>query len=256
MNHFPFLIEREILRRKITLFNSNWILGRVACLGLELFNRSFSGNIYKLINTQKGRVDCLSDYAYGKEKKPYSRDIFDYLKRHDIASLIVQQQIFSLPNKSPKYILMDSYSELTDQKFISIEDRYAFCCNYSDLNFDKKAKMLFRCEGLLSIAELERHYTIFFDMLINTYGNVPIIFIHFPSELESREKFKNRADRILVAISKVQKKYNRFHQVIVSPSTALLVDEGGDSDFPYHYNESVYADMEKQINKIICLYDK
>lgn len=256
MHHLPFLVEREILRKKVTLLCSDWVLGRVSCLGLELFDRAFSSNKFKLINTQKGRVDCVSGYVSGREARPKSKDIFRHLRRHDIASLVVQQQIFSLPSKRPKFILIDSYSELTDQKFSSIKNRYSFCCNYSDLDTNKEFKSLFTCEGLLSLNSLGEYYDIFFKMLTSMYGNVPIIFIHFPSGLESRKDFINRADRILVEIRKIQKKYNKIHQISINSSIELSPDGVVDDDFPYHYHEGVYVEMARQLKLITSLYEK
>lgn len=248
MQQLPFLTERETLRKQIILLGSSWVMGRVACLGIDVLKRSCYGRNLKLVNTQKGRVDFLLDRLHSQEKKLNSRDVFQYLSRRDIASLIVQQQIFSLPRKKPKFVLMDSFAELTDQRFQSISNKQTFCCNYSDLDISPEFESLFTCKGLLPLNLIGEYYDVFFKTLIKKYGDTPIIFLHFPSNLESRKKFKVRADKIFDEVKAMSKKHQHVHQIFLDTSVKV---EGQGDNFPYHFNEDVYLDMAKQLDLII-----
>src|SRR6266702_6650977 len=110
-----------------------WILGRHACLGLDVLN--LMGNIPPVYNIQKGRVDYLLDILDNPQKRARSMKVEPFMERKDIVPLITQEEHFlSRPSRPPSLVYMDSYSELTDQLFVHKKDRWRFCCNYTDLS--------------------------------------------------------------------------------------------------------------------------
>lgn len=58
------------------------------------------------------------------------------IKRKDIRYIVLKSLIYWFPNRSPKIIILDNYSELTDQEFII--NKTKFYCGYSDIENPRK----------------------------------------------------------------------------------------------------------------------
>ena len=122
------IYEKFLFRRNVKY------LGRTACLGNFVLDR-YCNNDKKVVyyNQQKVRVDLFMQYVSGA-LRPETKKIEKFLNRKDIIGLIAQQE--NLPwigIKKCRALIMDSFAELTDQKFVYKEDGYAFCCHYSDI---------------------------------------------------------------------------------------------------------------------------
>ena len=88
------------------------------------------------------------------------------------------------------------------QRFFNHEKKWSFYANYSDINHSLEFKSKFKAKGLLDQNSLIDQYHKFFNYFRNNYGNVPIIFMHFPVKLDNREKFKLRHQKIKEAIDR------------------------------------------------------
>jgi hypothetical protein len=232
-------------------FNSkNWILGRHACLGLDVLN--LMGHIPPVFNIQKGRVDYLLDVLDNPDKRARSLQVEPFMDRKDIVPLITQEEYFLLrPANAPTLVYMDSYSELTDQLFVHKKNQWRFCCNYTDLTHSNKFSQRFEAVGLLPLEELEENYHRFFRYIRNTYDGVPILFLHFPIKLDSREKFKLRHERILALITKLAEEYAPFYSIAIDESIVGWPAEKipGLENFPYHYNQATYDAFADEVRK-------
>ena len=223
-----------------------WILSRTACLGndsLALIN----SKKYKILNFQKLRVDSFSKNIQGKYNKINFFPI-DFIQRDDIKYLFIQQKLlFPYSLFSPSYFVMDSYSELTDQKFFSQKNKNDFFnLNYSDINDNILESYV--CDGLLPINELQNYYETFFNLLKKKYPNIKIIFIYFPDLFETRNKFKERHKAIRDSIFNYTKSDTDIF-VIELPVDKVIKDPN--DDFPYHYSKETYSYVSSILNQII-----
>ena len=228
--------------------NANWVLGRVACMGQDTFKLL---NIdVPIQNIQKGRVDYLNDLIAQTKFKARTNQIIPHIIREDIKGLVLQQQVnFVFKRKPPIALYMDSYSELTDQRFYYKKDKWSFCANYSDINHSLKFKNTFDARGLLSVDELYDNYQVFFKNVRVNYGLVPIFFLHFPVKLDKREKFQTRYSKIKEAIDKVKTEFEPFYSIEADENIVEWPEERlpGLENFPYHYNKSTYKNLADKI---------
>lgn len=203
-----------------------------------------------LLNIQKGRVDYLLNVTDNRTLRARASKAAPFMARKFITPFIAQQESLNwLMPKAPKMIFMDSYAELTDQLFVHRKKRWCFCCNYSDIRHDDRFKEQFEAVGLLSLDQLLLSYRKFFTFVRNIYGNVPIVFMHFPTKLDQREKFHKRHEAILGAIKQLVSEFQPFHSLTADPSTVKCPEECPSEleDFPYHFHECVFKEFATQI---------
>ena len=236
-----------LLKRKLHIEKGTWIMGRVACMGQDVLKLLEIDST--LVNVQKGRIDYLDNIWKLKTNKVSSNKVIPFIKRDDIKLLIFQQQIlYKFRKKKPLMLYMDSYSELTDQKFFNKKDKWSFFANYSDLNHTTKFKDYFDSKGLIDTNILQDKYMSFFKDFRKFYGDVPIVFLHFPVDLDNREKFKIRYSEIKDAINKVKLEFENFYSFEVNENIVDWPQPKSKDNFPYHYNKETYIDFAKQIN--------
>ena len=238
------------IRNIILVKKGNWIMGRVACLGQDVYKLTNSS--IPLINYQKARVDYINDISNDSNSKVKTIKVNQFIKRKDIRNLILQQEIFDFFQKPPKALYMDSYSELTDQRFEEKIKKWAFNANFSDINHNKDFNGKFKSLGLLSESDLLDSYNSFFKTFRRKYGSVPIIFIHFPVKLDVREKFKLRYIEIKNAIDILKNEFQPFYSLEVDEYVVDWPEEYSSENekFPYHYNKKTYEYLSNEINKL------
>jgi hypothetical protein len=249
----PILFFKK-LKNKFQINREDYILARVACMGKDIIDLLYLD--LKVINIQKGRVDLLYNFIRNKELKPKISYLTKFIFRDDIITLIEEQLLFTWEKKmrAPKYIFIDSYSELTDQLFIHNTEKWMFCSNYSDINHSKDFNDRFKTHGLLEINELKEKYQFYFSELRLKFPNSPIFFLHFPTTLDRREKFKERYRVIKKSIEDIKVKYEPFYSISVDENIVDWPEVNADENlynFPYHFNQSTYRTFATQIKKII-----
>jgi len=245
---FPSLVVR--IQRKLITHKRGWIMGRMACMGkdvLKLLNINAP-----LVNVQKGRVDYLNSIFKDPKLKTRAKRVCPHIKRNDIKELIIQQKIlWEGSSKAPLAFFMDSFSELTDQRFYHKKQGWSFSANYSDIEHSANFMNTFESKGLLSVDDLIDSYRVFFDSIRQMYGQIPIIFMHFPVKLDERKKFKSRYKRIKEAIDQVKMEFQPFYSFEVNEEIVDWPKESSPElkSFPYHYNRETYQNLAKQIVK-------
>ncbi len=211
----------------ISILGKNVFPARVACLGKDVFQNS------ALLNKQKLRLDVyLRQLKSGRA--PIYNKISPYILRHDILPLIVQQCVepWSIKLiKRSRFFVIDSYSELTDQEFRHRQDGWSFCANYSDINYDTDFNTHYECLGLLPNDRIQGNYAEFFKWLRSINPKISIVFINFPTNLDSREKFRERGEIIYHAIESL--KLENIYNLKVNES---LVTSDASDKFPYHFS--------------------
>jgi hypothetical protein len=242
----PILISKRIFILNF-LKNKKFILSRTACLGNDSINIAFSN--YTVINYQKLRIDYLYNILNNNESIKFSSLVNKYIERTDIYELYIQQFLHKwvFKKNKPFCIIFDSYSELTDQKFIyKLDNKKFFFSNYSDLNHDFEND--YNCIGLINTNELYNYYLDVFTKLSLYYAQAPIVFIIFPKKLDTRIKFKERHNEIKNAIYLV-KKHIKDLSIIDIPEN--LVNHNEKDNFPYHFSSETYTYVSDKLKEII-----
>lgn len=227
------------IAKKLRYLNKEKVNGRVACLGRDIFDLTYQTEPKPvLINQQKARIDLLMDWLNGAPK-PRSKLIKPHLLRRDIISMIDQQELLPWNAESKiKYFLIDSFSELTDQKFTHKSEGWSFCVNYSDINHSSEFRNEFDCHGLLPLNQLCNSYERFFDWVEANYPQKFIFFIHFPTKLDDRHVYKERGEYIFETIAELCKQRPYVKNIYLDDESVF---ENEFDEYPYHYAKETYV---------------
>jgi hypothetical protein len=142
-----------------------------------------------------------------------------------------------------QYLLMDSFSELTDQLFVHKKEGWAFCSHYQDIEHSPEFQDEFECRGLLQLGHLEQAYIAFFNWFAEEYPDTPVIFLQFPASLDQREEFKKRADEIKRVIKIIAENHTFIR--VLEAGVSEVVPADGDS-FPYHFGYTTKMSFVKK----------
>lgn len=237
-------------------WHGKWILGRHACLGRDIYQLLDCS--LPIFNVQKGRVDQILSVFRDNPNTSNTAMFECHLRREDILPLIRQQEyIKNLPLHPPKLVYMDSFSELVDQKFTHRDENWAVCCCYDDVNHSHDFLKKFENKGLLGTKDLLFYYRSFFRELVIKYGEVPIFFIHFPTALETREKFTRRANAIRSAIEQLRHEFNNLYSFNLDEYEVQHAPiEPGIQTFPYHYDAGTYEAFATLLNSALHEIEK
>lgn len=222
------------------------VFGRSACVGQDVFQLKTAGK-YRLINLQKARLDLLMNWIEGAPR-PKASIVDSYMPRRIVFPMIEQQERlewFSSQRK-PQFIMMDAYSEMTDQEFTHREEGWSFCCHYTDLDPSVDFERRFEKRGLLPLEELENTYRRFFNWVEREFPLIKVIFVHYSTRFDSRELFQGRANEILRVMKKLQSLKPYIHNLWLDDH--LYHQQEGDS-FPYHYSKDTYQSLVDIWNK-------
>lgn len=238
-------IGRNISRLK---FRGDWVFSRTACLGNDAYRGSQSGEI-KRWNIQKGRMDILVRQLKGisRETTPPPRVLFSQEENWKISCQVSSNYWNHF--QPPKFILIDSFSELTDQMFVykGIE----FLSHYNDLNWMQQESKDIESLGLLPLDKIHDHYLEFVQATQSRWGDIPCYFINFPSKFDQREELKIRAELISDAIGNIEKKHRRV-KVITIPNDEVQLNDAElakEIPFPYHFAQSTLNFVSEQIDE-------
>lgn len=251
LRFFVVFYRATIRRINKKLIGGDKIVSRTACLGDDIINRLY-GNTIENINFPKNRVDLLNSETNNKISL---MSLYKMFNRYDILSnsIYMQNKIFYDKDIKPKAIIFDSFSELTDQKFTHKTKTFSFYCNFSDLNSDSKCfKQNIIIEGLLNMEDMEKYYQLAFQKCIDTWGNVPIIFIHFPTKLDKREQFVKRGHYIKKTVEKLSYQFKNLYSISIDDSVVNFANIGDDEyrKLPYHYNDQTYIEFVMKIKQL------
>ncbi len=245
-DQFKTFTKRKELKNKI-------ILARIACLGQFTLQNICIDNA-KLVNHQKNRVD----YALELHKDIAVKINFDEVKKYiptenqvrydGISSLFEQeeQDIFDYANKNVCMLIMDSFSELTDKQFLSIRNKSRFLAHWKDINHTKEFAELYRHDGLIPVDKLYEAYDKFFALFNRIYGQIPIVFLNFPTDLDQREEYKKRGEVIAEVIDTLAA--NKYPNII--PIKADVVEPDPEDEAVYHFSENTYRFLAKKLGKL------
>ena len=228
------------------------ILSRTSHFGDFVLNK-LETETFAVKNHHKSRIDYILECSKNENYTVKANFLKPYTIRDDIQALMEQSQNNFFGYYNVKAIIMDSFSELADKLFIS-KDGWAFCSDYTDVDHSGDFDDNFRCEDLLPFNQLKAYYIDFFNKLKETYGEIPVIFLHFPAKFDNREEYRQRAMFINDIISELAGKYSNLHSINVDDE--LIVKNELD-DFPYHFsNETIEAFLNKILELNIDMLKK
>lgn len=156
--------------------------------------------------------------------------------------------------RPPEFIFMDSFSELTDQYFTfdyaSTDDR-GFYANYSDVARQRLQSGDVTSHGLLATKDLEHVYFQLFNAFHALWPDTPIIFVHFPMDLEMRGEFLQRGRVIHSAVNRIAKFDPLVTSVVLTNWIARRPENipEGLEKFPYHFDQKTYEILTKEVDK-------
>lgn len=239
LKRYLYNLKYQFIRR------DNIVFCRVACLGKDIVKLHFGRDV-KLINHQKLRIDVFVNSFITKQNPLLnSRTIEKHMFRKDIYPLIENQEKLNWDNYffSSRYVVIDSYSELTDQLFKSKKHNFVFCSNYSDINHTDAFYQDFECQGLLNTEDIFKYYVIFMDFFRKKYPKKIIVLIFFPVLFDTREKFLSRGKEILCVFKRLEKMYNFVKLLELDDS---VIRQSDDDDFPYHMSSGTVKAFERK----------
>lgn len=219
-----------------------YFLNRTACLGGEICNLKFGDN-HNFNNQQQVRVDMFMDIMDGLEQKPNLNEIINNLcegsDRQGIHAQSVELRWLNV--KKPDLLFMDNYSELVDKK-ITHKDGWSFSGQYSEFKKQSFEDGTLTDNGLLQADEIYNQYDRFFTF-IKAKWNIPIIYTHFTTKFDDREKYKLQGEAIIKIMELISKKYN-----IQNIQADLDEQELRHDSIVYHFSQKTVKHMADKIN--------
>lgn len=233
----------QMPRNPFSRLNEPWIFSRTACLGNEVFSQL--GSKVMRFNIQKGRIDLINSKLLGDfSLSPKSRTSFFVDK--EIAKIVEQQRGLDwLEFRPPKLILVDSFSDLTDQEFQWRKANH-FYANFGDVKKELVNQKLINL-GLIEEEKLFSLYEEFISQVNQKWGIVPILYLHYPTYKETRKLYLDRSRKLREVTFCLASQNPNFH---VLDCERQFVDFEEDS-FPYHYHSSVYTTFVKSIKSLL-----
>ncbi len=225
------------------------ILSRTACLTnstLEILDTSD----YRVRNHQACRVDYLLNKKIVPNSSIKLQEVLKYIENRSIHHVFKQQKCDFFSYKDVSLIFLDSFSDLTNQLFVSNKGNN-FSSLYRWINHEGDFDSLYKSLGLLELEEIFSCYDNFFSLLIENYGEIPIIFINFPSVFDSREKYQERSHKIKTVINELSIKYRNLVPIELEFATKNKED-----DYPYHFSEETFAMLASKLSSLGILYFK
>jgi hypothetical protein len=247
-------VRRWVRRVSRRVYPPTYVLGRVACLGQDVFNllpACLSGREQMLptrrcalMNMQKVRCDALLEWAHANDHrtlKTRAAAVIPHLERKDVAWLIEQQERMIWFDSLPyAYAVMDSFAELTDQRFRHRREGWTFSCHFTDLKPTPEFTAEFECLGLLPVEWMRGVYGAFFEWFARVHPDKPLFFLHFPAVHDNRAMFKQRAAAILEAVTALQRELRADYLYSLALPDEQVVKAPGD-DFAYHFGPETFA---------------
>ena len=248
----------EHMRPKFFYPGESWVFCRTACLGSDVLKLAFptitSGQRFHL---QKVRIDSLLGHLlFTRELKPtrVSLKVRKWFLRDDVWGLADQQNSRLVARNSPPlFCLMDSYSELTDQKFAIGNSSNFFYSNYSDVSQEALRSGRLRAEGLLDLTDVAQYFEDFITAIGRQWGSIPIVLMTYPPDLESRDHFLVRSARIEELFRYLERKHENIFLVErpVAPIEADPMELAEGRVFPYHYALAVKEELARNLRRVL-----
>jgi len=228
--------------------NGRWILSRSACLGNDSLELILPINrlLIPRINLQKNRVDHLNFQLNGgktlgaRDGEILEKGIFKIVKK--------QREIGLFKYAKPLFVFIDTYSELTDQKFMTSDGRIFFA-NYTDVNQEMINTTQISCKGRIPHGEIFDNYMNLCNKLRIRWPDVKIIFLTYPKFYESRSVYLDQSLAIEKALDVLA---TSLHDIkIINVPLVIVEKEMNKDNFPYHFGNLAKEFIANEIIKYV-----
>jgi hypothetical protein len=233
---------------------SPWILTRTACLGNDVASIAFPQT--PVLRFQKTRIDQLEEILNSGERRPFGIIPFRLkrsIARDDVWPLISRQnQRISDSAPAPFMIIIDSYSELTDQEFKEKKSSSVFFANYSDLRAEDIEAGIIVSNGLIDIGLAEKIFDNFMSAVERRWGPVPTVFLAYPPNLESRQKYLDRSEAIVKMFENLERRWPNAYFLKERLAEIRASEEDAEKSvvFPYHYESGLYRHLANLVLEV------
>ena len=246
--YFKNILKININKIKVSL-GYRYIIARTSCLGTKALYHSQSKRL--CLYFSEIRVDALNRKFLDAHKVPRLCHIKYLTPRFSIP--LTQQQFFFLNKKrAPDFFIIDSFAELTSQKFTPKGSDCSFFSCYSLINKSAIRRAQITCQGLLTEEQIVIEYEKFIANMKLHYPQTTIIYIHYPDKFEDRELFVSRLALIKKTITNLQKEYCNLRSIIIDPSLVLSSEI---DNCPYHFAVATYRYLGNLLRREMQ-YDK
>lgn len=234
---------------------NDWIWGRLACLGKDVAHHL--GWTSLLVNHQKARADYIVDAILDPGSRTRLPDLDPGLfSRADVFEIQREMSRMSFPENPPTAIVLDSFSELTDQRFFRKGEGWSFCSHYSDLIGDRLDG--FHKGGLLAKELMPSVVVGMIGSFRVKWPEVPLFYLHFPAILDERPEFKERESVLSATLRTLQRTIPGVFSIEADPN---LVEHDPHATpelrgFPYHFHPNVALDLASKLAAIIETTDQ
>jgi hypothetical protein len=237
--------------------NTPILLSRTACFGSDVILQTALKT--KVYNVQKARLDLLSEKQIPKVisiKNLFA--LFGLVRRNitnlEIVQLLCRQQMLRFWSfRNVKAIILDTYSDLTDQEFIDNQN-CRFFLHHSDVISDRLQDGNLQAHGLIHPEKFAYSLDLFMKIVEERFGTVPVIFIVFPTLKEKREKFIKQNEAIVEILNRAREKYSNL-KIISLGSEYQLTSEDLKDPYVYHYGRECKGIVSKQLRKLAATFD-
>lgn len=231
-----------------------WVFNRTACLGSDVLKLSLPEiKSARRFHLQKVRIDVLAKHIrlpFFRKRNLVPLSVRRVMVREDGWGHVDQQNSHLMRHQHPPiFCLIDSYSELTDQRFVHTLSGSYFHANYADVSKEALADGSVRSEGLLDLDDAIRHFENLISTIENLWGPVPIFLLTYPKDLESRQRFLVRGEQLDSIFEVLAHTYQNVN-LIAGPAEAVEADENEIAQgqvFPYHYDKRVKEELARNL---------
>lgn len=232
-----------------------WVFDRTACLGSDVLKLAFPklrGS--RRFHLQKVRIDALADRiqpGFFRRRNLVGMHVRRAIVREDVWDLVYQQNshIVGRNPSAPRFCLIDSYSELTDQRFVDTVSGSHFYANFSDVSREALEEGFVTCEGLIDLDDAKANFEDLFLKMENLWGPVPIFLLTYPRDLERRQKFLARGEQLQRIFQFLASTHPNVH-LIAEPAGTVKADDkeiARGEVFPYHYSDRVKEELALEL---------
>ena len=217
------------------------ILFRGACLSRNTFDNIVED--FELVSCNKQRVDYALETICSPGAAVSVKALKSVIPMDEMLEAQIRAQersIFSYDDV--RAIVMDSYSELVDVRFVHENSGTRFFATYSDVKRTPGLLEMLRSDGRLDLSGLRAHYDEFFRQVERVYGDIPVLYLVFPSDFEDREEFLVRHVAVEAAIREVAA--GRRNVTVFKPG---LVEKNPNDEMTYHFSYATYLSFARQI---------
>jgi hypothetical protein len=219
------------------------VFARTACMGNAILARSFRASRLNILNAQKCHIDYLNLISLGIVN--FEQVIDDY----EFQNSNTQEWYKQLRNENlmefflrADFGLFDSFCELTDLKLEIYKGVYM----YGNTGDFTEKELNYR--HLISLDESWKRFLQIVETKYRLNPKSPIIYLHYSSNNDSRNWFRNKSNVLLGYAESLEKEVPTFKVLKLNEEQYTF----SENDYlPYHYGQSTLDSLTNKFSSIL-----